>query len=431
MVDILGAVFEVVIIHYYFTYLTKASAISQKSIYVLYSLYVLIMASATQINNIHFLLPLIGFSLDFFISFTFSGKWYFKLFFSAVLVVIFMLTEITISSIQMFLTQMDMRNIQSALPAYMVGVFASKLLAFLLVKVLGFNRLDVYEKISMRVFLGLMLTPMTSIIAMYYIIINNAYYNQNPLAVPIAIGTSVLLCISNFFVFYIFENQVKSEQIKVKLSFAEKQIEQQTIYYRELSHRQVEVRTLSHDMKHYLSGIWGYLQDGNHDEAIRGMEKLTTFLQNAVSSFDTGHPAIDAILSVKKQGMDALGIHFDTSIILPPQISVDPLDLCVVLGNALDNAVNACEKFDDPDQQFIRLNISTHPRYLSISIENPVRENDLPSTFFQADKSAVYSHGLGLESIRSIVSRYDGSVTPLFSDGLFRLSAMMKNNQVI
>ena len=191
--------------------------------------------------------------------------------------------------------------------------------------------------------------------------------------------------------------------------------------------RQSEIRTVSHDLKNYMTGLWGFTQENKWDEATRCIENVISKLSDADSGFDTGHPALDAILRLKKQSIDLLDIRFDVLLALPKEISVDVLDLCVIVGNGLDNAIEACEKLADGQERYIRLKVNSQSRYISICIENPADHVDMTDKLPKTTKSDKFYHGLGLESIRALTEKYDGSLDIIAANKVFKLAAMVKN----
>ena len=98
-----------------------------------------------------------------------------------------------------------------------------------------------------------------------------------------------------------------------------------------------------------------------------------------------------------------------------------PTDLSILIGNALDNAIESVEKISNPDKRLIHVSVNRQKGFLRIRVEN-CYEGDirfvagLPST----RKDARY-HGYGMKSIRSVVEKYNGSMTVKAEDGWFEL----------
>lgn len=421
LIDFVGVVFELVVIRYMFQYLLKGSKLERRMEWLMYLVCAALMTLAVSMQNSQIINPLVNLAVAFLLSLGYNGKFGMKVFLSALVLILLTFTEMITGAFLMLITKMDIAEVQRNMLFYMLGVLASKLLVFLLVKIIGYRRLDIYRRMPVSVFVGLLLTPISSFVAMYIMgAINYNNYNNGILAAML--GVSALMLIANFFVFYLFENQLRTEHTKLKLAFAEKQVENQAEYYKELSDHQLEIRKLSHDMKNSLTGLMGMLQDGQSAEALRYLENVCGNIANDKIPYDTGHAPVDALLMTKHQSMLSKGIAFEPQIILPERIKMDVLDLCIVLGCALDNAMEACEKIDG--ERRVELHIGTTEKYLSIRIENTA--NEPGDKGGKTKKADGYYHGFGLESIRGIAAKYDGNVEKKFSDGIFRLFVMVK-----
>jgi len=407
--------------------LGKQRVVSKEKAYMVFGVALILMTATSPMVNRHFVLPILSVISIIAISFLFSGKKSTNLFCGVLLMVLLMFSELIIGAIVIFVANMYFIEIRNTMSHYMVGVLASTLFAFLLVKIIGYKKVDIYRNISLSTFLGLLLIPIFSMIIIYGMAVSIQYY-QDSFFMAMFIGVSILVCLSNFLVFYLFESQMKSNYVQARLELIEKQVEQQTEYYKDISMRQIEVRKLSHDMNHYLSGIWGFLNEKKYEEAVRCLEQISADLKNALSEYVTGHPALDAVLRLKKRQMDDLGIQFDSSVILPAELEVDTLDLCVILGNGLDNAIEACEKISDTEKRFIWLNMRMCSQYmLSICIENAISQNGIPETFPRTSKQDVLNHGFGLESMQSVIDKYNGNLNISHANDIFQLAVLVQN----
>ena len=421
-IDIVGVIFELLITHYFFIYLFKEIRVSKKIMWIAYGVVAVIMSAATLVSYGQFVLPLVMILSICSISLFYKGKIFVEIFFGVIIVFLFMAAEGVVGALIVFSTKTEMSNIQENMMLYSTGVLGSKLLVFLFVKIVGFNRSGLYKNLSKRVFFALVLTPISSLVAMYTVSINLENYKSNT-SMIIVLCSSVLLIVSNVFVFFVFERQIENEHIKARLEYTEKQLEQQIENYRQLSKQQAEVRKLSHDMKHYVYAM----KQLNNTDNERHIESINKKLSEYESFYDTGHPAIDALLHAKNNEMKNLGIDFTTSIILPEKINVDALDLCVVLGNAIDNAIEACEKMDTLETRFSNLRVVTNEKYISIHLENPTGEDFTPTNEKKTTKNDSIRHGYGLDSIKAIATKYDGNLKIECKDFRFCLSVLLKN----
>lgn len=425
VINLFSVIAELVIIKYLYTYLLKGSRLSQWQERVLYLGGAAFMMAATSISINQFVMIFASLSVALLLAFTYYGKWSMKVFLSVTVIILLGLSELIIGALLVLFTGLQMDHIQDNMVLYMFGTLFSKLLIFLLVKTVGFRKLDIYKSMPLPMFLGLLLTPLSSFVAMYILAIS-LDRQDNPSTMAAVLGASVLMLVAAFFVFYLYEKQMQAEHAKARLAFLEKQMASQAEHYRELSERQLDIRALSHDMKNSLIGLLGLLQENNTAEAIEYLERCQGLMNNAAPQYDTGHPPIDAMLVSKQQAMQAQNIAFEAQIAMPAEIIIDIVDLCIVLGCALDNALEACEKIEDEQRRRIVLNISTTEKYLSIRVENSTKE-PTSSSLPQTSKADKYYHGFGLESIRSIAQKYDGSTTIEHKNYTFQLTILVKS----
>ena len=421
IIDAVGVIFELLIIYYFLSYMTKDKP-SKKVVLFIYPISFLVMSLSTLLPYSEYIFPILNFFIVFHLAFYHKGKFVVKFLFSLLLVIIFMIAEGVMGSLLVLVAGVEVNAVKESMMLYSTGVLGSKLFVFLSVKILGYNKSRLYKNISKTTFVTLLLTPISSLMAMYTISISLEHY-KNTISAVVVLCSSVLLVISNVFMFSIFEKQIKNEQTKARLDYTEKQLEQQIENYKLLSNQQEEMRKLSHDMKHYVHAM----KKNNNNEDLQHIENIERKLSEYESFYDTGHPALDALLHAKNNEMKNLGICFTTSIILPAEININSYDLCVVLGNALDNAIEACEKIEEIEKRSVNLRIDSHEKYISIYVENPSNEKFVPTSERKTTKKNPLGHGYGLDSIRTIAQKYDGDVGVECENGCFILSLLLKN----
>ena len=137
---------------------------------------------------------------------------------------------------------------------------------------------------------------------------------------------------------------------------------------------------------------------------------------------DTGNTAFDAIISAKKVLAESKNIDFALKIQIPEKLQVDAVDLCVIFGNALDNAIEACEKLET--QKIINVSAIYDDNQLICKITNTA----LTSTSdLQTTKSDKENHGFGLDNIKQALSKYNHVVKIEHADNEFVLSFIIFN----
>ena len=125
----------------------------------------------------------------------------------------------------------------------------------------------------------------------------------------------------------------------------------------------------------------------------------------------------DAILNSKLSLAEKRDIPVNCRAILPQELSIEDVDLCVMLGNLLDNALEACEKIPR-EQRFLRIYMVVNKAQLYISIQNSAKEElDFNERNYISTKRG--NHGLGMKRVKALADKYEGYLTLANEPGIF------------
>ena len=173
-----------------------------------------------------------------------------------------------------------------------------------------------------------------------------------------------------------------------------------------------------HDLKHQIQLLRSEITSG---EKLRYLDEMEQEIRSYEAQNKTGNKTLDTLLTAKSLKCQDLGISLTCVADGAKLDFLKPTDLSILIGNALDNAIESVEKISDPDKRLIHVSVNRQKGFLRIRVEN-CYEGDirfvagLPST----RKDARY-HGYGMKSIRSVVEKYNGSMTVKAEDGWFEL----------
>ena len=194
-------------------------------------------------------------------------------------------------------------------------------------------------------------------------------------------------------------------------------------HYQEVENMYRQIRGWRHDYHNHMQSLKAYLAMDDIGEAKVYLDKLETDLDDINLLFDTGNIGVDAILNSKISLAIHNGIPVDYKATVPKETTVTDIDLCVVIGNLIDNAVESCEKVPK-EQQFIRLYIGQFKEQLYISVSNATNE-----TVRKLDEEYIThkrgNHGHGLKRINLIVEKYDGFINRKNEAGVFVTEIML------
>ncbi len=238
---------------------------------------------------------------------------------------------------------------------------------------------------------------------------------------------AVLMIASNLVTLFLIYRQKDYVESKARLTFADEQIKNQLTHYEELYRYQSEIRTFRHDIKNKLLSVSGLLADGQIQTAIDAIKGEVDFLDEANNGIiNSGNPAIDAVLQSKLLVAERKGINLSFSVKISDKINIDLLELGVLIGNALDNALEATEALENDADKTIFASIITMGGRIVISVENPVK-TEVDTKRIVTAKVDKNNHGYGIKSIRTIAQKYDGDAFVSCDGNIFTISINICN----
>ena len=205
-----------------------------------------------------------------------------------------------------------------------------------------------------------------------------------------------------------------------KKEMENKNLKMQEAYYQDLEKNQLEIRKLKHDLNNHLSVVGNYLEDNQVEEAKEYFSELSTVYVNQRRDF-CKNQLVNNVLNAKYQQAQEHGIDCFINIDVSTLIGIDDISLCTIFANTLDNAIEACQKIDNPQERKLSLKARYHRGCFSYKITNTTaallnRNGQLFTT--KADKK---NHGFGLANVREIVENYEGTLEIKTSEQEFSL----------
>lgn len=183
------------------------------------------------------------------------------------------------------------------------------------------------------------------------------------------------------------------------------------------------MRGWRHDYHNHMQSLKAYLAMDSLKEAKEYLDKLEQELDDINLLFNTGNLNADAVLNSKISLALKKGIRVDYKATVPEILPVSEIDLCAVLGNLIDNAVESCEKVEESGK-FIRLYIGTLQKQLYVSVSNATNEHvrKLDEEYITAKRG---NHGHGLKRINRVVEKYGGYINRKNEPGVFVTEIML------
>lgn len=179
-----------------------------------------------------------------------------------------------------------------------------------------------------------------------------------------------------------------------------------------------------HDMKHHLSAINTFLNDNNISEAQKYIGKLDESLSKSVIEKYCENYIMNAILSsyINKAKKEQIEVVHEVAI--PENIAIDNIELGLIFANAIDNAINACKKIENPNCRSISIVCKEHCGQMYIRICNPFVGEVQFDGEYPVSNSA--DHGIGTRSIAAIAEKNEGVFSFAVQDGVFKTTVTLK-----
>lgn len=214
--------------------------------------------------------------------------------------------------------------------------------------------------------------------------------DMNPLYLAVIFG----LLYTNIVIVYYTNRIKKQEQIKTDAALAEHHYAMQKEYYEQLHTQQEETRALWHDISKYLRAM--------ETEQGETLCQLQERVDSITSVVDVNNRVVSVILNEYLTAANAIQTKLLFDVQVPPELFVTAADLYILLGNTLDNALDACAKLPE-EQREIHIQLRQHNDILFYRTANPY----VPEAEGQKRN---HFHGYGLKNVRQLVEKYHGSL---------------------
>lgn len=254
--------------------------------------------------------------------------------------------------------------------------------------------------------------PKTFTIAMIIVFLISLYmemliFQQKYVNDSIAAISLICVLSLNFVMIYLydslsgmFEERTKAELVQREKVYYHKQSEILQKSYDELKH-------FRHDMKNHIFAVNEMINNNEINKVRNYISNVTEKIENTEMFSQTGNVAIDGIINYKLSKAYNMGIKVNVDIAVPANIKIDDDDIVIILGNLLDNAIEAVEKIKK--DKYISINFKYDRKCAFINVINSFDNvvNFIGDKMVTRKKNGS-AHGIGLESVQNIVEKYDG-----------------------
>lgn len=288
-----------------------------------------------------------------------------------------------------------------------IGVVISKILMIVCVYLFSiYSKRKNNEIIPIKYYIALMFVPMGSIYIAHILFNSDGYYDS----LSTIIIFSILLFL-NIVIFELYdklmevfllerEKAIYSQQLEMISKNIEEQKKIMEVFYRE-----------KHNWMNELIVLKNIIGNSDENAVSEEIERIIHICSSDDKVSDSGNSIVDAVLNAKYSVAKEFGINFNVKVFVPEVLPLNQYDLGIVLGNAIDNAIDAAKKCKT-HEKIIDVSIGIKKEMLIIMIKNPYehslkkdKKGNLLST-----KNEIYRHGHGINSIKKAAEKYGGEV---------------------
>ncbi|SKA63361.1 GHKL domain-containing protein [Eubacterium uniforme] len=238
------------------------------------------------------------------------------------------------------------------------------------------------------------------------------------------------LCIVIPFFFMII---ISRKYVLDKTLIQEEYISAELDYINQYKKNQTEIRAFRHDIINNLSMLSALHDEKNYDGAKEYIDTLLGNVKSMSPKYITGDEMLDCIVGMKAAKMDEEGIDFSLEGVIDGGLGMKAVDVCSIFANALDNAIEACEKIPKDINRWIKLSVKRTDKFFLIKLENSMNEEEktqpLSRLFDEGERITTKKdkahHGFGVQNMKETVLKYEGIDKVEIEDGVFILSIVI------
>ena len=222
------------------------------------------------------------------------------------------------------------------------------------------------------------------------------------------LGLASLFCI-----LFSYKKLQQSFRLNTEISLLEQQEHSLNQYVEEAKTRYDETKSFRHDIRNHIAVVKKLLQNGKLEEAVTYMEDLDDMAEKMSFPCSTNNPVVDILVGNKLGIAKSMGIDVDCSLLLPYPCGIRDIDICIVLSNALDNAIHAVKNLGAGIEKYIRVSGRIQGDFLMMEIQNSFH-----------GKSA-FKKGTGLSNVKKVAEKYGGAMSIETQENVFVLHVLL------
>ncbi len=218
---------------------------------------------------------------------------------------------------------------------------------------------------------------------------------------------------SLFCVLFAYKKLTENFHLEVEFSLLKQEEHLLRQYVDEAKLRYESTKSFRHDIKNHMTVVRELLQEQKLQEALRYLDDLQYLAEDMSFPCNTNNPTVDILLQNKLGIARNHGIDVSCFLQLPHPCSITDMDFCIILSNALDNAIWACRKAKADTERYLRVGGSVQGDFILLQVEN------------SCNSGSFFSPGTGFANMKSVVDKYHGTLEVEREGEVFRLNVLL------
>ncbi|MDD4046965.1 MAG: ATP-binding protein [Tissierellia bacterium] len=304
--------------------------------------------------------------------------------------------------------------------ALIIGIISIKIISYIVMLFMSnFKMISNDIKVSNIHWLSIFIIPVGTLILVLIMI--SMDYSSN---VTESIISIVILLVINVFVFYFYDELMKSYESKIEKTLLQ---QQNNAYLKQLeiiNQSKENIKAFRHDVKNHALTLKYYIDNYDREGATGYLDNILDFINYSKEHAKSGNFEIDSLINYKMDLAEKSNIKAEVYLAIPHKLNINPFDLSIVIGNLLDNAIEATLKAEN---KFINISIELDRNVLYISISNSYNGNlKLTNSKLETTKDND-NHGIGISSVQKSIEKYNGTMNIHYDGQVFYVDALMYN----
>lgn len=219
--------------------------------------------------------------------------------------------------------------------------------------------------------------------------------------------------LSLFCILFSYKKLQQNFRLSTEISLLEQEEHSLNQYVEEAKTRYDETKSFRHDIRNHIAVVKNLLQSGKLEEAVSYMEDMDDMAEKMSFPCSTNNPVVDILVGNKLGIAKSMGIDVDCSLLLPYPCSLKDIDICIILSNALDNAVQAVKRLDAGMEKYIHVSGRIQGDFLMMEIENSFHGK------------GAFKKGTGLSNVKKVAEKYGGAMSIETQENKFVLHVLL------